>query len=120
MHEAAPTRAGLPREAWAAQRRERLLAGLDLSCGRGVEFGPLASPLVQKAEGDVLYVDHVDREALIAKYADDPAVDADGIVEVDVLWDERPLQDCLPDGNGYAYAVASHVIEHVPDLVGWV
>lgn len=120
MSEVAPTRAGPPREAWAVQRRERLLAGLDLSCGRGIEFGPLASPLVQKAEGNVLYVDHVGREALIAKYADDPAVNADCIVEVDVLWDERPLQDCLPGEDGYAYAVASHVIEHVPDFVGWL
>ena len=120
MSELAPTKVALPREAWAAQRRDRLLAGLDLSCGRGLEFGPLASPLVRKEEGDVLYIDHASREVLIAKYANDPAVDADGIVDVDVIWDERPLKDCLPGGESYVYAVASHVIEHVPDVVGWL
>jgi SAM-dependent methyltransferase len=99
-------------------RRDIILAGLDLSELRGVEIGALCSPIVSIAEGDISYVDHADTKSLKAKYADDPAVNTDLIVEVDGVWGENTLLECV--GGDFDYVVASHVIEHVPDLANWL
>ena len=101
-------------------RRLRLLAGLDLQNTRGIEIGPLASPIVRKSESDVRYVDHTDRASLVAKYAGDVNVDTKAIVDVDVIWGERTLAESFEDELGFDYVIASHVIEHVPDMVGWL
>jgi SAM-dependent methyltransferase len=103
------------------RRSERLLAGLDLATARGLEVGALTSPIVSRDGTRVLYADHADTQALRAKYANDPGVDVERIVDVDVVWADRKLADCLPPGIATLdYVVASHVIEHVPDLIGWL
>jgi len=101
-------------------RRERLISGLDLERMRGVEIGPLMSPIVSKEESDVFYVDHADREALQAKYADDPNVDVQKIVPVDAVWGDCTLRECFADNRSFDYVIASHVLEHVPDMLGWM
>ena len=35
-----------------------------ISDGRGLEFGPLASPMISKSEGTVYYVDHTTTDNL--------------------------------------------------------
>lgn len=100
-------------------RRDKILTGLDVSNLAGLEIGPLAAPLVRKSDGDIFYVDHADSDSLRAKYLNDPGVNIDNIVNVDGVWGNQSLQECL----GYRhvdYVVASHVIEHVPDLVTWL
>lgn len=99
--------------------RRRLVVGpLDLR-GRGLEFGPLDRPLVARTEAAVSYVDHLSTEGLRAKYETHAHVDLGAICEVDhVLEPGRPLSDVV--GTGYDFVIASHVIEHVPDLVGWL
>lgn len=110
-------------------RREKLLGGLTLSRLVGAEIGPLHNPLVSKAEGHVIYVDHKDTESLRKAWAPDKAVDVSKI-HVDAVWGVQTLQQAIA---GYAtatracsepleldYVVASHVIEHVPDLVTWL
>jgi hypothetical protein len=99
-------------------RRDRIVQGLDLDGGRGLEIGPLHHPLVRPTQADVLYVDHATTKDLREKYRDDPAVD--DITEVDVVWGDRRLVDALPDPKPVSWIVASHVIEHVPDLIGWL
>jgi len=101
-------------------RKEKLLGGLNLATATGIEIGPLCRPLIDKAESHVLYVDHTDAESLRRKYAGDSNVDVDQIVDVDGVWGERSLRDCLGGRADFDYVVASHVIEHVPDLVGWI
>jgi SAM-dependent methyltransferase len=110
-------------------RRDRILAGLDVARLTGIEIGALDRPLVRPGSGGaVLYVDHADTPALRRKYATDPGVDLDALVEVDVVWGENTLREALqaraathPDAPVQVdYVIASHVIEHVPDLLGWL
>ena len=101
-------------------RRDYILADLDLEKMEGMEIGALAAPLVQKDEGNILYIDHADTETLKKKYADDPSVSLDNIVHVDAIWGENTLQDCIGSDRKLDYIVASHVIEHVPDLITWL
>jgi SAM-dependent methyltransferase len=103
-----------------AKRRNRLLRGCPVSTGRGLEFGPLTQPVVRKDEGTVLYVDHTDTETLRKKAANDPALDAMAVVEVDIVLEQGPLVGlCRPFGP-FDYAVASHVFEHLANPVGWL
>jgi hypothetical protein len=101
-------------------RQERMRYGLDLSSQQGVELGPLMTPIVQKHEGRILYVDHADTETIRAKYAGHPHVDCARIVPIDVSWASGRLQDAFEPRFQADYVLASHVIEHVPDLVTWL
>jgi SAM-dependent methyltransferase len=101
-------------------RREKLLLNLDLRTLRGIEIGPLASPVVDKRDSEVLYVDHADEESLKIKYATDPNVDVEKIVVVDATWGKRTLREALWDRGMFDYVIASHVLEHVPDMLGWL
>ena len=106
---------------WVAARRQRLLGSLDMATLRGIEIGPLAMPLARRpAAAHVSYVDYMDQAALRAKYQDDPNVRIADIVAVDALWGERTLAELFASEPAFDYIIASHVIEHVPDVVGWL
>ena len=98
-------------------RRSAVLGSLDVRTLKGLEIGPLHNPLVRKSEGTVLYVDHADTD-FIKKATQDPNINNDEIVDIDIIWGDRPLKDLVP--HPMDYAVASHVIEHVPDMIGWL
>jgi hypothetical protein len=101
-------------------RRERLLDGCPVATGLGLEFGPLANPVVRKDQGRVVYVDYTDTATLRRKAANDPQVDEAAVVEIDVDLQQGSLVDqCRPLGP-FGYAVASHVFEHLPNPVGWL
>jgi hypothetical protein len=100
-------------------RTELILQGLDLAKLTGLEIGPLALPLVKKSQGNVIYVDHADTEQLRRSYAADPNVDTAAIVEIDAVWGDQSLAECL-GGRKVDYVLASHVGEHVPDLITWL
>ncbi|MCY7273284.1 MAG: class I SAM-dependent methyltransferase [Phormidesmis sp. CAN_BIN44] len=42
------------------------------------------------------------------------------IVDVDYVWGEKSLIDLLETEAPLDYVIASHVIEHVPDFIGWL
>lgn len=104
-------------------RRQRVL-NLVLPRGRtGVELGPLAHPLILKSDGDVLYADHMPTDALRQHYRSHPTLGPagiDGIVPVDLVLGEGGLAQALGDQGPVDYIVASHVVEHVPDPLGWL
>ena len=108
-----------------AARRARILGDADLRQGRCLEIGPLANPVVSAEAADVRYVDVVDRTGLVAHYEGNPAVDPDAIPEQH-FWLTRPdgtvstLAEAVAADAPYQHVVASHVIEHVPDMVGWL
>ena len=97
-------------------RRSMALRGLAPD-GRGIELGPLDNPIARRPDYDVLYVDHADTATIRAKYAAHATVGE--IVDVDVAWDGR-LRDLVAPDVPIRWAIASHVIEHVPDLVSWL
>lgn len=102
-------------------RRGKLLHAVDVSNTVGLEVGPLDHPIVSKSEGSVFYVDHASRPDLAAKYANDPNVaDVAKIVEVDFVWGVNSLRQAIPPHLSFDYVIASHVIEHVPDVIGWL
>ncbi len=86
----------------------------------GVEIGPLTNPIVTRDMGLIYYVDHASTADLQAKYANDPATDISKIVAVDYVWGEKSLTELTQDQQPFDYLIASHVIEHVPDLIGWL
>lgn len=99
-------------------RREKLLRGLDLTSSVGLELGPLDRPIVERHEGKILYADHVDAAALREKYLGNSQISQEAIVDVDVIWAEEGAQTLAPASTDYV--IASHVIEHVPNLIGWL
>jgi SAM-dependent methyltransferase len=101
-------------------RFDRLREHIDVANGRGLEVGPLASPVVPRTLGDVYYADHLATDDLIAKYATDPGVDERKIVSTDFVWGSNTLAEAAASAAPFDYVVACHVLEHVPDLVGWI
>ena len=112
----------MTRQALVADRN-LLLSHLLTERGRGFEIGALMSPFLPKAGNDVLLVDRMPTDELRAHYAADPNVATDQIAEVDVAIGEGTLEQALrrhAGSTGFDYAIASHVIEHVPDFIGWL
>ncbi len=90
--------------------------------GRGLEIGPGYNPLVPKAAGfRVETADYTDAEGLREKYRGNPHVDVARIEAVDhVLDGGRGLLEAVGQPGAFDYVVASHVIEHTPDLLGFL
>ena len=101
-------------------RTDKILGGINPRDLEGIEIGPLAAPIVKKEDGSIIYVDHASRAELVEKYSlHDPVAAAD-IVEVDAIWGANTFREALGPTKTVDYVVASHVIEHVPDLVSWI
>ena len=108
-----------------AHRRERMVSLADFRTGVGLEIGPLHRKIIDKDDYDVRYVDVFDTETIKDHYRGDPAVDLDEIPELD-FWLQTDsgeilgLDEAAKGAAPYSWAVASHVIEHVPDVIGWL
>jgi SAM-dependent methyltransferase len=88
---------------------------------RGLEIGALDRPVVTRAMGDIGYVDRASRAELLEWYADPAhAIDRSAIVEIDHIWGSETLLEAVGGQRVYDYVIASHVIEHVPDVYGWL
>ncbi len=85
----------------------------------GLEIGPSHSPILPKKEGyHSLVVDAFSTDELMDKYRD-LAVDIDKIEEVDYIWRGENLSKIIPEAGHLDYMLASHVIEHIPDFLGF-
>jgi glycosyltransferase involved in cell wall biosynthesis/predicted SAM-dependent methyltransferase/cephalosporin hydroxylase len=85
--------------------------------GRGLEIGPSHAPMTPKKAGfNVEVLDHATAEQLRIKYTGH-SVNIDNIEEVDHVWRGEPLSQLIGRESCYDWIVASHVIEHVTDLI---
>jgi SAM-dependent methyltransferase len=101
-------------------REEILLSMFDRS-GLGLEVGPSYNPLVPKSRAfNVETLDYTDKAGLIKKYEADPTVDTSRIEEVDFVSNGRSMLDVIGQEQRYDYIVASHVIEHTPNMLGFM
>lgn len=99
-------------------RAWQITAALNLS-GEGIEYGPLDKPLLPQPHYSVSYVDYADRTNLADRYQSNKNRDVDRIQEVDIVTAGKHITEFLAE-ESIDYVVASHVLEHVPDLLGWL
>ena len=100
------------------ERRGHALKKIDLKKGCGLELGPLYLPVVLKSEANISYIDHMSTADLRKKYKGHP-FPVEDIVEVDYVVGGSTLKKVV-GGKKFDYVIASHVIEHIPDVVSWL
>jgi predicted SAM-dependent methyltransferase len=101
--------------------RQRYLTGLVNLDGMGLEIGPSHSPIVPKAWNcRIETLDYLDANGLREKYKNDPSVDISKIEPVDYVSDGRSMVEVIAKRGHYDYILASHVIEHTPDMLGFL
>ena len=99
------------------ERHEKLLKHVAFN-GLGLEIGPAYAPVTPKSKGWNCHVlDHMSADGLKLKYG--PGVPIYKIEEVDFIWSGQSYKELVGD-NRYDYIIASHVIEHVPNLIGFL
>ncbi len=84
----------------------------------GLEIGALSNPILTKSEANIYYADHLSATDLREKYADEP-VEQDKIVPVDYVLGDKSLKSTI-GRRRFDYVLASHVIEHIPDIITWL
>ncbi len=88
--------------------------------GLGLEIGPSHNPIAPKKAGyNVHVLDHASAEELRIKYTGHPVI-LENIEEVDFVWRGEPLSELIGREYCYDWIIASHVIEHVTDVVGFL
>jgi len=99
-----------------------LLSGIDPT-SNVLELGPSINPKAPRSRGwNVTVVDHATQDELIEKYRNDTRVDVSNIEKVDYVWRGGPLHDAVPPERHGTFdaLIASHVIEHIPDPIGFL
>ena len=98
--------------------RDVLLKSLINVEGQGLEIGPSYNPLLPKQDGySVQTADYADAQALRQKYFGNPNVDPSRIEDVDYVLGAEGLFQGIRKPGAFDYIVASHVIEHTPDMI---
>lgn len=86
------------------------------SSTRIMEIGALNSPTFHPGEANVTIADWLSKEQLEAHY-----INKTGIIDVDLVV-EGDIQSSVRN-SGFAdfdIVIANHVIEHIPDVIGWL
>ena len=99
-------------------RIQYLAHGIDRATHEGIEIGALNWPVFSHSEVNVKYVDFASKEELKRSgYASDRSK----IVDVDYIWSGfGSLAASVGASECFDFAIASHVIEHVPNVLGWL
>jgi SAM-dependent methyltransferase len=120
-------RDGVPRRArirtGSVLSRTETLLGCVSKQSRIIEIGPSFNPIAPKSGGwNSASIDHLSREGLVAKYSANSEIDFSRIETVDFVWTGGLLSDAVPSTQHGSFDVflASHVIEHTPDLVAFL
>lgn len=118
-------KAGLDDCGGMALRNDFLLHGISKD-KVGVEIGPFYSPIASKRQGyNVIVVDFADAvylRNLARTHSSETIRNLVHLIEdVDAVWKGEPLdQLCASiDRHKIDYIIASHVVEHIPDLISF-
>jgi len=84
-----------------------------------LEIAPLNRPLLPKEHPNTRYLDLYSAEELRQHFRLDANVVEKDIVDVHYIHTGQPYKE-LVGGEKFGLIVASHVIEHVPNLIGWL
>jgi SAM-dependent methyltransferase len=100
-------------------RKELVLRDLDLS-RPGLEIGPGPFPLAPKREGYRVHTLDVKSEAELREGARLTGADPDLVEPIDFVWQGEPYAELVGQKGGYDWVIASHVVEHTPDLIAFL
>ncbi|CAN7644768.1 methyltransferase domain-containing protein [Mesorhizobium sp. LjRoot246] len=101
-------------------RPAQLFENIDQRNGIGLEIGALGNPAALPLVGKVYYADYCSTAQLRDNHRSNPTVSVDSFVEVDFVTGGGPLHAVVPMALRFDYVIASHVIEHVPDIISWL
>jgi SAM-dependent methyltransferase len=100
-------------------RKDKIFDKLDKQ-GLGLEIGPSHNPIAPKKDGfNVRILDHANSIELKKKYTGH-GVNLENIEEVDYVWSGENFEDLVGGAEIFDWIIASHVIEHVPDLISFL
>ena len=103
----------------AVLREDKVFHLLDKK-GLGLEIGPSYNPIAPKKGGfNVQTLDLASAAELRKKFLG-CSVNLDNIEEVDFVWHGEPLHELIGKTSCYDWIIASHVIEHVPDMISFL
>ncbi len=86
----------------------------------GLEIGPSYNPVAPKSQGyNVETLDYMCAGDMKEKYKDDPNIDISLIEEVDYVTEVCNITSVIKN-KYYDYIIASHVIEHIPNFIGFI
>lgn len=100
-------------------RKQKILKYIDKN-KNGIEIGPNNNPIASKKDGyNVKIIDIMDKEQLI-KINKKNNLDFSNIEKVDFIWKGEKYSKLTKKKRFYDWIIASHVIEHVPDLISFL
>ena len=97
-------------------RKTHFLQYIDPSRARGLEIGPLDLPMIEPDEGHCDFADYHSTDELRRMAAELEGTNPDFVPYIDYV--TAAGYDAVP--RDYDWIAACHVIEHIPDMIGWL
>lgn len=84
-----------------------------------LEISPLCNPILPQEHPNSRFLDVFSEDELIENYKNNPTVIKENIVHVDYIHKGQSYKE-LVGTDIFGLIIASHVIEHVPNLIHWL